>query len=86
MDGVPLSPRRAPMRPDRSTEPPPTPPSLVSPSSDPHDPRLRALVGEVSRRLRGVCAEMPPEAFDALVLDIARFHLRWQDREGRPQG
>lgn len=53
-------------------------PPLLRPPSD--DPRLPALRDEVARRLRTVCADMPPDAFDALVLDVVRFRLRWEDR------
>ena len=87
--------RPRPMPTDRSPEPPSPPPPMPTLQVDPRmsptlpvrpgpgdDPRLAPLVEDVARRLRTVCAGMAPAAFDALVLDIARFHLRWEDRGG----
>lgn len=42
------------------------------------DPRLPALCGDVASRLRRVCADLGPVAFDRLVQQIALFHLRWE--------
>ena len=66
--------------------PTPATPGVAVADAGPDDPRLPAIAGDVARRLRAVCAGMPPDAFDALVLDIARFRLRWQDREGGTRG
>ena len=46
----------------------------------PDDPRLVALRREVAARLRPVCADMPAEAFELLVRDVAAFRLRWAPR------
>ena len=75
-------------------QPPPTPtmhavprPALAPPDRPPpdhppaDDPRVRAVAADVARRLRTGCGDMPADAFDALVLDIARFRLRWEGRE-----
>jgi hypothetical protein len=35
------------------------------------------LVEQIAARLRPVCAHLDPALFDALVLDVARFTLRW---------
>ena len=43
-----------------------------------------ALLAEIAGRLRRVCIDMDAGTFDALVLDVARFTIRW-GREGGPQ-
>jgi hypothetical protein len=42
--------------------------------------RLRAAV---ATRLRRVCGEMAPEAFDALVDEICAMKVRWAQSEAR---
>jgi hypothetical protein len=60
--------------------PAPVPPGGVGarPASD-----FDALVARTAARLRAACRPMPAAAFDALVhdvvLDAARFALRWAD-------
>ena len=43
----------------------------------PDDPRLPAIRAKVAERLRPVCAEMPDDAFELLLRDVAAFRLRW---------
>ena len=62
------------MVPDR---PPTTLARPVSYQFEPDDPRLPAIRAEVAERLRPVCAEMPDDAFELLVRDVAAFRLRW---------
>jgi hypothetical protein len=50
-------------------------PSTPDPSAT--DPRFAALLAEVAGRLHASCATMPPDAFQALVANIARLKLRW---------
>lgn len=38
---------------------------------------LDALSASIARRLRNACDEMNSVEFDALVLKIARFKIRW---------
>ncbi len=57
-----------------------TPTTLAPPASyqfEPDDPRLPAIRAEVAERLRPVCAEMPDDAFELLLRDVAAFRLRW---------
>ena len=49
---------------ERSTEPPR------------RDPLVR-LHDDVAARLRGVCADMPPEQFDALVREVVRVKVKY---------
>ncbi len=42
------------------------------------DPTLDQLEREIAARLKLVCAEMSPEAFLALVRDIARVKLKYE--------
>jgi hypothetical protein len=42
------------------------------------------LIEQVAARLRRVCAHMEPEQFNALVLSVARFTMRWGDERPRP--
>lgn len=49
---------------DRSTE---------APRRDP----LARLHEEVATRLRGVCADIPPDRFDALVREIVRVRVKY---------
>ncbi len=39
-----------------------------------------ALLNDVAERLRGACAHLQPDAFAALVLEIARTKLRFARR------
>jgi hypothetical protein len=57
----------------RSRRAPAEPPYEVAEN----DPRIEPLVPEIARRLRALCATMPPEEFDRLVRSIARTRLRW---------
>ena len=41
--------------------------------------RYARLYGDVARRLRKVCADMAPEAFDRLVCDICDVKVRYPD-------
>lgn len=58
-------------------------------SATPADPRhcpevealeLKRLAADISARLRRVCAHLPEDEFSALVLDIARIRLRYEQR------
>ena len=54
----------------------PNPNDAADPDAeDPHEPP-QPLVEAVAERLRGPCAHLPPEAFAALVLGIARSKHR----------
>ena len=44
------------------------------------DPRLEPLLADLRARLRPVLGDMPPDAFEALVREIAETKLRWADR------
>jgi hypothetical protein len=46
--------------------------------SDPE--RLEQLRANIAERLRGVCAHMPVQEFDALVLQIATVTLRYEQK------
>ena len=46
--------------------------------SDPE--RLEQLRANIAERLRGVCAHMPVQEFDALVLRIASVTLRYEQK------
>jgi hypothetical protein len=45
------------------------------------DSRLDELRAPIAERLRRSGVNLPPEEFDALVLDMARFALRWSNAE-----
>lgn len=49
---------------------------------DPPDlpPRLRELIDSLTRRLAGVCAHMPADAFAAMVRRIAEQEYAWERR------
>lgn len=46
----------------------------------PHPEELKQLCAAVASRLRRVCAHLPAEEFDALVLKIATVTLRYEER------
>ena len=41
------------------------------------------LCADIARRLAAACATMPSAEFDALVRDMARVQLRWEERRWR---
>jgi hypothetical protein len=43
------------------------------------------LVHRITKRLRPVCAEWDEDRFQALVLQIARFRVRWAELDGNPE-
>jgi hypothetical protein len=45
------------------------------------DERLEPLRASLAGRLREAGVALPPEEFDALVLDMARFALKWSRGE-----
>ena len=45
------------------------------------DERLQPLRASIAGRLREAGITLPPEEFEALVLDMARFALRWSTAE-----
>jgi hypothetical protein len=45
------------------------------------DSRLDALRAPIAERLRRSGVNLPAEEFEALVLDMARFALRWSNDE-----
>jgi len=45
------------------------------------DPRLDMLRGPIAERLRKSGIDIPADEFEALVLDMARFALRWSNTE-----
>jgi hypothetical protein len=53
-----------------------------APYGPPPGARFAALHADVTARLRGVCAEMAPEAFARLVHDICVMKLRWDAEAG----
>ena len=53
-------------------------PEADVPESD--DPQYVALRADVTARIRPVCADMTPEAFDVLVRDIGATTRRWAGR------
>jgi len=70
---------------------PPTPPRPYAPpaaqsAAPAADPRLAAMVADLTRRLRPVCADLEDGAFERLVLQIAHLKLRWAAREAPPGG
>jgi len=40
---------------------------------------LGALIARTRSRLAGVCAEMPRDLFDQLVMDVVQFKVKWED-------
>ena len=46
------------------------------------DPTLDRLEREIVARLKPVCTEMSPEAFNQLVRDIARVKLKYEPESG----
>ena len=68
--------------------PPPRPyaPPVVQGAAPGADPRLAAVVADLTRRLRPVCADLEDGAFERLVLQIAHVKLRWAEREAPPGG
>lgn len=49
------------------------------------DEQLARLRVDVAKRLRGVCADLPSDEFDALVEDICAMKLRWSlDARAQP--
>lgn len=50
--------------------------SLLSDAAK-NDPVMAEMIEAVSIRLKPVCADMDGATFDALVLKIARFRVRW---------
>ena len=46
----------------------------------PDPERLEQLRRDITSRLRRVCANLPPDEFDALVLQIATVTLRYEQR------
>jgi hypothetical protein len=45
------------------------------------DDRLEKLRGPIAERLRRSGIDLPADEFEALVLDMARFALRWSNTE-----
>ena len=46
-------------------------------SSEPPRPALARLHDEVASRLRGVCPDIPPVRFEALVREIVRVRVKY---------
>jgi hypothetical protein len=65
----------------------PHPPSAAHPAPDPHgnDAPPAVLLEQVADRLRPVRGQMDAAHFHALVLDVARFTLRWGETRRPPQ-
>jgi hypothetical protein len=61
-------------------------PPVVESAAPGADPRLAAMVADLTRRLRPVCADLEDGAFERLVLQIAHVKLRWAAREAPPGG
>ena len=57
-----------------------------TPYSPESDHQFFALFEDVARRLRTVCAGMPPKDFDALVRGICLIKLRWAARDDDTAG
>ena len=77
------------MRPEESSprvhdQPVPPPRRVADCRADdlPAEERVATARDELTRRLRPVCADMPPAEFDALVELMARRALRWRSADG----
>ena len=68
------------------TSPPPYAPPVVESAAPGADPCLAAMVADLTRRLRPVCADLEDGAFERLVLQIAHVKIRWAEREAPPGG
>lgn len=58
----------------------PSPPSDAQHYPDVEARELQRLTADISARIRRVCAHMPDDEFAALVMDIARVRLRYEQR------